>query len=99
MLHGKAPYLSATVKLRDDRRTAAAGSKKTPRFFRIADGCREPDAAWAALRKATETLNQTKGLAATVTAEKRMNFIYHNEAQISKERGNFHVFIDHQRFQ
>ncbi len=99
MLHRKMPDFFFSFEFRNDSFSTASGGKKFAGGFRIADRCGKSDPPRIAAGKTAETLDETKCLKSPVAPKQRMNFIDDDKAKIVKERRNFHMLIDHERFQ
>ena len=99
MLHGQAPDLLSTVKTGNECPASDARGKKTSCRLRITDGRREADPSGTAGRQPAEPFNQAEGLQAPVPAQQGMYLINDNKTQIAEQERDFHMLIDHQRFQ
>ena len=99
MLHGQTPDLLPAIKTWDEGPVSAAGREKTPGCLRVPDGRREADPSGTAAGQSAEPFDQTEGLHAPVTAQQGMNLIDDDKAQIAEQGRDFHMLVDHQRFQ
>ena len=99
MLHGQPPHLFSAVKPGDDRPAAAARREKPPCRLRVADGRGKADPSGTAAGQTAEPLDQTEGLHAPVAAQEGMDLIDDDKAQIAEQGRDFHMLVDHQRFQ
>ena len=98
VLHGQAPDFFSSVKIRNNRLSAASGRHKLSRQFRISDGGGETDPTRIAAGHPTQPLDQTEGLKAAVRPQQGMDFINDNKPQIAEQRRNLHMLVNHQGF-
>ena len=99
MLHGQTPDILPAIKTWDEGPASAADREKTSGSLRVPDGCREADPSGTAAGQSAEPFDQTEGLHAPVTAQQGMDLIDDDKAQIAEQGRDFHMLVDHQRFQ
>ena len=97
VLHRKTPRFTAAVKARNDGGASAAVGKQPPCSLGTADRGRESDAARPAAGKPAEPFNEAEGLHSAVAAQKRVQLIDHDEAQVGKKRARLGVLSQQQR--
>mgnify|MGYP003372519563 CR=1 FL=1 len=94
MLHREIPYALGLLNARNHPPAARACGQECADGVWVADRGGKPDAARVDARDATEAFDERNRLAATVSAQKRVDLVDYNEAKVAEQMRDGRVLME-----